>query len=178
MIHDIEEVEWAKVFTLPYNLVRDTKLQSFQYKLLNRLIPCQYNLHLWKLANNNQCLFCAEQDTIEHLFYECHTVQYFWESLENWIANTLQTHVRLSILDILFGTQNESHDPILFHIDYCVLIGKWYIHTQRLKEKSLFFIEYLQILKGFINTEKYILCIQQKQDWFERKWKLLYDALN
>jgi hypothetical protein len=172
------DIDWPRVFLSPYCLVRDTKIQTFQYKVINRIIPCEYNLNLWKISDSNLCPVCAGLDTIEHFFYDCPMVRAFWSSLENWVAQITDTRVGVSKQEILLGLQTESNDQTLFIINYCILMGKWYIYTQRLRENTLFFIEYLQKLKNYINTEKFILYTEQKERVFERKWKVLYDALN
>ncbi len=31
---------WKRIFKLPFNTVRDTKIQTFQYRILHKIIPC------------------------------------------------------------------------------------------------------------------------------------------
>ena len=41
---DMSEEEWADVFLGPYICLRETKLQSFQYEIINRIINCNKKL--------------------------------------------------------------------------------------------------------------------------------------
>ncbi len=40
---------WLGIFKLPFNLIRETEIQIFQYKILHRVIPCNkwlYNIKI------------------------------------------------------------------------------------------------------------------------------------
>ena len=39
-MHQRQEEEWADIFTRTFKVVRETKLQSFQFKLIHRIINC------------------------------------------------------------------------------------------------------------------------------------------
>ena len=49
-IYSNHAFEWEDIFHLPYKLCRETSLQSVQYKILSRYIPCKANLHRWNKA--------------------------------------------------------------------------------------------------------------------------------
>ena len=41
----LENHNWADTFNLPFKTLKEIYLQSFQYKILNRILNCNYNLH-------------------------------------------------------------------------------------------------------------------------------------
>ncbi len=52
---------WVRIFKVPFKPVWDTKLQTFQYKILQHIIPCNYCILYTKyyifiqwLFNNNE----------------------------------------------------------------------------------------------------------------------------
>ena len=62
---DIEEPlaieHWVKSYPFLdskpwYKIVPETYLQCFQYKILNRLLNCNYNLYKWKIMDSNLLL--------------------------------------------------------------------------------------------------------------------------
>ena len=53
---DMSEEEWADVFLRPYICLRETKLQSFQYKIINRIINCNKKLFDMKIKKL-PCMF-------------------------------------------------------------------------------------------------------------------------
>ena len=58
MLHvdfDKSEEEWTDVFLKPYICLRETKLQSFQYKIINKIINCSKMLFDMKIKNSPVC---------------------------------------------------------------------------------------------------------------------------
>jgi hypothetical protein len=174
------DFNWPDIFCLPYTIVRSTKLQSFQYKILNRIFACRQNLAKWKLAENELCIDCAISDSLEHYFFDCHTSYTLWKQFEIWFHKATEVLIKLDALSILFGTCMYGHannDNILFLMDFCILIGKWYIFKEKHLNKSPSFIGFLVDLKSNIEIEKYTMYLEDKQEKFDAKWKLLYESL-
>ena len=68
----LEVSNWTKIYKLPFKICRDTYIQTLQYKILHRVLNCNYNLYLWKINDNSMCEICKFLDTIEHyLFQKC-----------------------------------------------------------------------------------------------------------
>ncbi len=174
---DLNNVDWRDIFSLPYILVRSTILQTFQYKILNRIIACKHNLFKWKIKESDLCVECALPDTIEHYFYECNISIMFWRNLERWINTVLDVHIQLTICDVLLGIPNPGGDQVLFLINYCILNGKWYIYRQKLHEKIVFFPVFLSELKYNLEVEKYTMTKECQLDTFLDKWNMLYEAI-
>jgi hypothetical protein len=61
-------------------------------------------------------------------------------------------------------------------MDYCILIGKWFIFKQKYLNRIPSFLEYLLLLKSELIVEKYLLELENKQETFS-KWALLYDNI-
>lgn len=86
----VEEVEisskegWGRACTEVYRLTRVTKLQSFQYKILHRTIPCNVYLKQIRIKDSDWCPFCDESDTITDFIFSCSNVQPFWEAICAW----------------------------------------------------------------------------------------------
>ena len=49
----LNDIEWDSIFMLPFKILKEPYLQTFQYKVINRLINCNYNLHKWKISNSS-----------------------------------------------------------------------------------------------------------------------------
>ena len=79
-VYDIKEDEWGNIFRLPYGIFRETDLQAFQYKIINRFLPCNYMLSIWYSDITNICQYCHQQsDTLAHYFVHCTDVAMFWK---------------------------------------------------------------------------------------------------
>lgn len=172
----LEEVDWGGIFTLPYNISRSTKYQSFQYKILNRVFACRSNLAKWKIVDNDLCEECSVVDSLEHYFFLCTSSSRFWKSFQRWFSTVTGVNINLDALTIIFGTMNMNNDNTLFLMDYCILIGKWFIFKQKYLNRIPSFLEYLLLLKSELIVEKYLLELENKQETFS-KWALLYDNI-
>ncbi len=61
-----------------FSITRETKLQTFQYKLLYMTHLCQKKLFDMKLVDNAMCLYCQQTDHITHFFLFCPKEKHFW----------------------------------------------------------------------------------------------------
>lgn len=83
---DTELNNWSKYFVIMKKCCHDTYLKNFQYKLLLRILPTNSFLYKIKLKATNLCSLCGlEDETLEHLFYDCNVTKNFWLSFEQSI---------------------------------------------------------------------------------------------
>ncbi len=81
---DIESVNnniWKRIFNLPFS-TKDTNVQSFQFRIIHKLIFCNKWLYTIKIKNNALCNFCDDDDDILIIFINCVKVKAFWELLD------------------------------------------------------------------------------------------------
>ncbi len=98
---------WEYIFQLPFKTLRETKMQSFQFKLLHRLTPCRKNLAKWKISDTEYCQFCPEVDNIQHFFVYCEKVKSFWKSFFKWWN-------RLELVELTSEHENDIEESIIF----------------------------------------------------------------
>ena len=79
--YHLSNAPWSEVFKLPYKITRETKLQSLQYKIIHRIIPCNVWLKKLKIKESDECDYCDGTDSIEHFFLDCKKVAKFWTCL-------------------------------------------------------------------------------------------------
>ncbi len=75
--HSADTNVWPRLFKLPFETVRDAKIQTFQYRILHRIIPCNTWLHNIKIKDNDSCDYCSGVDDILHFFKKCPKVNDF-----------------------------------------------------------------------------------------------------
>ena len=51
------DFDWTVLFKIPYKVARETDVQSLQFKIINRYIPCKANLYLWGKESSDKCRF-------------------------------------------------------------------------------------------------------------------------
>ena len=172
----LNENDFKTFSKLPYSIIRETKLQSFQFKLINRIINCKDRLYKMNLSDSPLCTTCKETETIEHMLVTCVNAKMFWSQISNWIQNNLGFKIKLSMIDILFGIPFHN-DNLLLQINFMIVHAKWYIHTKNNQEKPLFLLSFLIELKRCLEIEVYQESLYVIDHELRSKWNELYIAL-
>ena len=170
---------WSNIFKQPFAICRETSLQTFQYKLIHRLIFCQKKLFQMNLADSAICQYCKEIDDIRHFFLFCSKANAFWNSFFNWwnsLGDIKIAHDCESLEEcVLFGFQIEG--DIFNVMNYCILIAKNYIHCQKIhNDNNIDFFHFLVILKSKLTIERNICNCNNNNNNFE-KFMFLYEQL-
>ncbi len=85
-----------------------TKIRSFQYRLIHRIIGINAKLCRWGIKNSNLCDLCkSQEETYDHLFYKCGKVVPFWTSVKAWISVETDTNINFSSTKIIIGTPSD-----------------------------------------------------------------------
>ena len=172
----VDDNMWAEIYQIPYKVCQETLIQSFQYKILNRFFPCNYQLSIWYNENNAICNYCETlTDTISHYFFECQNVKLFWESFTKWWKALYGFNVILQTYDVVFGINNEDNDVFFDVMNFCILYGKWYVHKIKVDSKPLCFFNYLQFLKMKLKCLKFVYLRKHMLNNFEQMLIELYD---
>ncbi len=111
---------------------RDTSIQSFQYKILHRTLPCNQWLNNIKINSEKTCSYCNEIDTITHFLIECKSNKYFWKGWSRWWHCITGFNLRRKDYTyeyILFGFPGKSDSTIV--ANYCILYTKQYIYLEK-----------------------------------------------
>lgn len=121
------QLDWEKIYLLPFKTTLDTKLREFQYKLLNRILYTNKMLFRFKKVDSPLCDFCEKElKTIEHVFFYCTKVRIFWNDLKA-LLNSVNITVSFDIKDVLLGFL-DTNDSINILISYIVLESKFFIY--------------------------------------------------
>ncbi len=161
---DLDVETFIKFFQLIPKATISFKLQSFQYKMLHRAHTTNiFAAHIGKWPSD-KCTFCnAEKETLQHLFFDCTHVKYFWLGVLQWLQNRTQSNFDINKFDILFGHTNDL-------VNLCTIIGKLTIYVSKVKNRlpdvSYFYSEIMLVER----TEKDIAVRNNKITMHYKKW--------
>ncbi len=116
---------------------RQTTIQTFQYKIIHRILACNEWLNNINIKICNTCSFCNDKDTISHFHIDCNSNHFFWKSWAKWGEAMTGFNIREESYtheSILFGFPGSSDDAIA--INYCMLYAKYYIYFKKLNEEN------------------------------------------
>ena len=162
--------DWSEIFTMPYRVARETYLQSFNFKVLNRYIACRSNLFKWNKAPSPLCIYCRELDTVEHHLFLCTNLQHFWQQLFNWFYVKSNLRMNFSVTDVIFGIHNSNNDIILNAFNFCILLAKDFIYNCKINQKNISFDDYIRKLLFRIDIERHIATSCNKLEEFQLTW--------
>ena len=162
---------WENIFILPYMCTKSTKLQTLQYRILNRFLPTKKYLFIRNVVETSECPACKQIDTLEHFLFSCVEVKCLWEALFCRI-NKLSLN---SVHTVLFGVARNN-----YAINLLVLLVKQYIVNCKLA--SVTTVPTTQglawFLKHHINIERQIAIGGEKLQSFNEKWSRFLDVNN
>jgi hypothetical protein len=85
---DLNNEEWATIYTLNNDVTRDTTILNLLFKITHRILACGKNLKTWKINVSDMCNICNKHvDTIENFMIHCEGTHNFWNHILNWWAN-------------------------------------------------------------------------------------------
>lgn len=172
----LREDTWNNIFSLPFKTSRETKLQSFGFKLANRLTPCGKYLHKIRVREDPCCLECGNEDTIVHFFLSCPLARNFWNKLANWCDSHINlSFAQLSETEYILGVTRKMEGKQL--INGLLLTAKFYIQKRRLFHKADFsLLAFLAETRSRLQTEKTV-CLMTGRERAFRPWRGLLNAL-
>ena len=150
----LDLVDWKRIYSLS-KIVKDSFIVNLQYKILHRVINCNYNLAKWKIKESSQCDLCQNIDNIEHYFYYCEHSHTFWQQVEMWMASCLSVKIKFTVLETLLGFLSYDCE-FFFIVNYIVLLGKYYIYVCKKEAK----LSSLLSLYSFLCLMKDKMCIE------------------
>lgn len=148
--------EWKEIYTRPFAAARETKIQSFQYRLNHRLITCNRLLFRYKIKDTEACTLCDQPDTMEHFFFQCPTTRKFWDLVFRWIKAASDLELgNISLKEILVGVPKEY--PQSKKTNFLLLTSRYFIHRQRLFHGgNLCIIQWIRELRNRLLTERQV----------------------
>lgn len=145
--------EWSDICSRVFSSSRETKLPSFQYKLLNRISPCRVVLKRLRVFPSDQCPFCGALDDLSHFFVLCPSTKLFWQRLHQWIQRIEDLDLEnLTTKEVLLGIPTQAPKGIKFN--EILMYAKYYIHRQKLfHQGQLSLIQWLQEFRTKLRTD-------------------------
>jgi len=164
-------IEWDKSYILPFYCTKETKLQTFQVKLLHRKIAT--NDHLYKIGFSltDICTFCEQKrGSLIHLLWDWEFVQTFWQNIQHWLIQHQIKPQNVSLtLQICLGLVDSAEDILLHHV---LLIGRYHIYSSKIKNT----LPNLQVFsQTFLKCQEIEKCYAYKTNTVKKynsKWNL------
>jgi hypothetical protein len=166
--YDVNTDDMSLIYLIPFKAVRDTKIQSFQYKILNHIYACRLKLCHWRIKETDTCTYCDNPDNLEHHFYHCEQVSRFWRAIDRWWSEICQDCVIDNLKTVMLGVYDK--DCHSNQINYIILKSKWYISRCKYLKEDVNLLEFLPELKKELLMERLISYKNGKIENFNKLW--------
>ena len=184
--------EWQDIFTRSFSTSWETKIQSFQYKIIHNIINNNKKLFDWRIKDSPACDYCTNaEDNSPHYFVKCPNVNRFWTSFFQWwnlhVGDQFHYPDYPNEKEILFGVPLSDDNSIV--LNFCIIYGKFYIYKQRLFGGNLLSLDtFLAILRFQLqieekihisndrpdNFDKFVDVFRAVQQWFQFSWDAIH----
>ena len=168
-------LNWNKIYSNPFQTATETTLQSFQYKLLHRIIACNHWLHIIGIEKDQNCRTCKVDDTLVHFFVQCKPATIFWQNFADWYSRLIGVNTEINYKDILLGKLGNTNTEKT--LNYCILLAKYYIYKEKMSEakQDITLFGFLKMLKSKLN-EMYVYSKQENNiENFLTKWNYIFE---
>ena len=114
-----------------YKTTTDQFSRAFQYKLMHDILPVNYKLYKWKILDSPRCSYCfIQNETIEHLFYQCTVAITFYRQIQKWANNLFNIELpEPTPCILLYGVVPWTKENAL--INHIILIYKQILSIKR-----------------------------------------------
>ena len=172
-IYNIEEKTWKEIYSLPFNLSLGTKMQWFQTRINHRILPTKKYLYNMKYVPSLRCSFCQEEETINHMLWQCQETQNLIGDFKRWLNNN---NINLTFVEELFiFNRGKTYSSAEVHI---FVIIKYYIYAAKRTNHPLSIVALQNKLKYFYKLMQYTATRKGSLDKFENTWTKYKDLID
>ena len=146
--------QWEKHFMSIKQVSKENKLREFQFKFLHRIVVTKKELCRFGIKHYSECLYCGEQDSIEHTFLDCSFTKDFLSKVVQWFNNCNQTSFKPANQEFLFGIFfNSASKELLKKINYTLLFARYFIYTNKLHNNSILITDFVSKISSKYRLE-------------------------
>ena len=138
-----------------YKISNNSKLRSFQYRLIHHALVMNAHLYRWKLKNSNLCTFChKKKETVSHVYGECVVTNDFLKAVLVRASDYTKEPPTLNQCSLILNNVYKKPTSVGNAI---ILLAKQYIYKKKCSERTVLEInEFVREIKQQKNIEKYI----------------------
>ena len=162
------------VYTLPFRIMKEANLTTFQLKIIHGILPTQYSLFRAGLASNDKCsLYNLESQSLTHMFLTCCQSSDFWTHFTNCWQISFSQHKILSKSVILYGWHQDRDSNYWTALNYCIIIAKYHIFSINASVGILDFEGFLSRLKDKLVILRTLAVQNNQLKQFKETWAAL-----
>ena len=129
------------------------------------------------ITTDNNCRLCNSfEETIEHIFINCHHAIQLWTNINIWLNKNCNIPVNLDKITILMGYQLINN--IQIPINTIIITAKNYLFQMAKNNSIPLFNVFLTKLKNVYHEQKTLAIFNNELIEFNKKWHKFLDVMN
>ena len=149
----LPNIDWKSTYKLQFSCTVQTKLQSFQYRILHRTLATNTLLVKIGILNVDNCTFClSSSESTVHLFWHCNLTQSIYKSLAVWITESTGITFSLACSTVILGLSDNICNNSA--INFIILATKYSIYNCKMEGCNINFRFLQNYLKHMYKIEK------------------------
>ena len=127
-----------KIWTRIPLITNETKLIVLQWKILHHIFPSNSFLHKIGKVQTNECIYCQEIETIQHLFFECPHNKTLWADIEKIISLETGNNIKITSKQAILGISDYelSQQGFAESANKLIILGKYCINKVRFGQQT------------------------------------------
>ena len=161
--------EWSIIFQTPFISTKDTKIKWFQTRLNHNILGTNSLLNKIDNSHSNKCSFCkTNEETIEHLLWECSKTQTLIYEFENYLQGK---NIFLDFNKASFLLGYHSNRRINIPNNNVLMWIKYYIYKSKMQDSVLTLPSLINHMKTYFLQAKSSALMTNEKDSFLDQWK-------
>ena len=152
----LNDEQWKNIYNSVRKICKENRLKEYHFKFIHRIIITKKELHRFGVKSDDNCLYCGEQDSIDHTFIECPFTKRFVKTCIGWFNDTNGSQFNLTTDELLFGIPNPS-SVLLKKLNYTLLFMRRSINIRKLNEEALILTDFISKIKSRYRLENFIV---------------------
>ena len=167
---NINVEDWKMARKTIYSSTISTKLRSFQWSCLNKLIYPNFILAKFGIIESGKCSFCDESNqNFYHLFLTCPQVSRLWSEVNNLFRDILGVD-SLNDRQKLIGYANTDNKHFQI-INFVLIVTKKFIHLSNYNNAPLSLKGLIHLLQNYEHIEHDIAIKKDNLGRHYKKWE-------
>ena len=165
----IEDEEWHMLFPSFRKMIKSTKLQYFQLRVLTGTLTTNVKIHAWNTQKSNLCTFCKQRpETVMHILVTCEKIKMLWICLKKITKYFMSIDVDFSPQMIILNNYTGQRKDL---INTMVAIMKQHIYAKKCFEEVPTFTSFMEKLSSWYLVEKQLF-MNEHMDMkkLKKKW--------
>ena len=148
-------------------------MQWFQTRINHRILPTKKYLYNMKYVPSPRCSFWQEEETINHMLWQCQESQNLIGDIKKWLNNN---NINLTFVEELFIFNiGKTYSSAELHI---FVIVKYYIYAEKRTNHPLSIVALQNKLKYFYKLMQHAAARKGSLDIFENTWTKYKDLID